>query len=110
MRKLFLVLLLAPLMMWGQINRSANEVAKEVTKDWLMKKLFKGKEYQPVWFSELKPFNDKESGSAWTIEHHFDIIDKSGYERPSNTKTSYSFQFFLDKRMKVLRAESYSRR
>jgi hypothetical protein len=104
-----LILLLAvPFFASAQINKSANELAQEVTREYLVTKLFRGKNYQPIRYGELKAKNDKRSSVAWTLEHDFEVSDArpSGFNDIQN-KHFYSFLFFLDKRMKIVKAESF---
>lgn len=108
MRIVILVLLVVPFFATAQINKSANELAKEVTREYLVTKLFRGKNYQPIRYGELKAKNDKRSSVAWTLEHDFEVTDMepSGFNNFQN-KNFYSFLFFLDKRMKIVKAESF---
>lgn len=111
MRTLFLFLLLAPLVAAAQINRSANELARETTKEFVVSKLFKGENYKPVSFGELKPFKNEDIEVEWMIEHRFEMtrqissFDKNTIPLPR----PYKFIFLLDAQMKVKRAESYSK-
>ena len=110
MRLLLILLLAAPLISFAQINRSANEVAQSVTKEYIVNKVFRDKAYRPVWYGPLRERVDKKDGTNWIIEHRFEIADKqpSSFNNESAPKKEYSFVFFLDKRMKVLKAESFS--
>ena len=107
--KCLLLLLAFPFVTSAQISRSANEHARETTREYLTDKLFKGKEYKPGWYGNIQPTGDKRSYVVWKLEHKFVIADssKSGFEKTDVQKTSYHFQFFLDNRMKVVKAESF---
>lgn len=109
MRIVLCLLLALPCFASAQINKSANEVAREVTRDYIVQKVFKGKAYEPVWYGELIPVKDKKTQTAWTLEHHFLVDERpsGGFEVGPAKKVSYSFLFFLDKRMRVLKAESF---
>jgi hypothetical protein len=111
MRILLLVMLVIPCLLNAQINRSAKELASETTKEYVVNKLFRNDVYKPVSFGELKACNDTRSPISWTVEHVFEIkhTNKSGYEKPQELSTTYSFLFYLDKQMKILKAESYFR-
>jgi hypothetical protein len=110
MRIVILLLLCLPFIGKTQINRSANELAREVSAEYLRDRIFKGKNYQPIWFGELKPRSDKKGIVAWTMEHKFVISDKdpAGFRTTSDSIQSFSFLLFLDRKMKVLKAESHS--
>ena len=103
MRIIILVLLLTlSVAAHTQINRSANQHARESSKEWLLSKVFNASQYDPVSFGELKKYIDHRSKACWTITHSFTIAEKN------QIKKSYQFQFYLDKKMKVLKAESYT--
>jgi len=110
MRLLLILLLAAPLFSAAQINRSANEVAQSATKDYIVNKVFRDKVYNPVWFGQLRERVDKKDGTNWIIEHRFEIAEKqpSSFNNQAATKKEYSFMLFFDKRMKIIRAESYT--
>jgi hypothetical protein len=112
MRTLLFFLLLAPVFTSAQINRSASELARETTKDFVVKKLFPGQVYNPVSYSEAKPYTEKDDlHIEWMIEHKFEI-SRSASSFDKNTdglRKPYKFIFYLDKQMKVRRAESYSK-
>ena len=93
----------------AQINRSAKELACESTKDYIANKLFKGEPYKSISYGELKAWNDTRSEICWTISHEFEVTEanSSGFSKATSESKQYSFLFYLDKKMKVLRAESY---
>ena len=109
MRLLLLLLLATPFLADAQINRSDNEEPQSITKDYIVKKVFRNKEYKPVWYSPLRERINKNEGTSWVIEHRFEISDKqpSSFDK-GTSKKEYSFIFFFDKRMNILRAESYN--
>ena len=111
MRTSILVLLLCiSVAAHTQINRSANQLAQESSKTWLLAKVFKGSQYEAVSFGDLKKYDDHRSKACWTIIHHFTITDdkQKGFGEDQTLKKSYQFQFYLDKKMNVVKAESYS--
>jgi len=98
-----------PVFASSQINRSAKELASEQVREYITAKLFKDLSYKPVSFGQIKSFEDKRTLEiAWTIEHRFEITDT---RKTSDQKTAvvkeYKFQFYLDDKMKVVRADSY---
>ena len=110
MRHLLYFLLVTPFLTAAQINRSANQVAQEAAKEYIVKKIFNDKNYKSVWFSDLRERVNKKDGTSWVLEHRFNISDKesSNFEKGEPVTKEYSFFFFLDKRMHILRAESYT--
>jgi hypothetical protein len=109
MRIVLFLLLTLPLAVASQANKSANELAREVTRDYLVTKIFKGKDYQPLSYGELRSSQNKRTEVAWVLEHEFAITDKHvGFEETPSQKQTYSFLFYLDKRMKVVKAVSYT--
>ena len=112
MRLLILILVLTPLLSKSQINRSANELARETTRDFIEKKLFKGQAYTPGAYGEIISFRDKRDLEIeWKIEHQFEITRPPGtYDKNSNgLRQTYKFTFYLNHEMKVRRAESFSK-
>jgi hypothetical protein len=111
MRILLLMMLAIPGFLNAQINRSAKELASERTREYLVNKLFRNDAYKPVSYGELKAWNDTRSPISWTFEHVFEIkhTNKAGFEKPQELTTTYSFLFYLDRQMKILKAESFSR-
>ena len=109
MRIVLILLLALPLSASSQVNKSATELAREVTREYLVSKIFRGKNYQPLSYSELKPAKNKRNEVEWILEHQFEIAEKPvGYNESNSPKQTYSFVFYLDKRMKVVKAESYT--
>lgn len=112
MRTLLFLLLVAPVFVSAQINRSATELARETTKDFVVKKLFPGQAYTPVSYGEAKPCTEKDDLEIeWMIEHKFEISrPASSFDKNTNElRKYYKFIFYLNKQMKVRRAESYSK-
>ncbi len=110
MRILLSLLLLLPLYAVSQTNRSANELARETTKDYIEKKLFRGQPYTPLTYGEIKSHKDKyDLEIEWCIEHHFEISRPPGsFDKDKKMiRQPFKFTFFLDHQMKVKRAESY---
>ena len=92
--------------LYAQENRSATELAKENIIDYITSKVFPGKEYSPVAYRPLETFESRyKSDIAWTIGHEFRISSKT--KDKSEKASTYGFLFYLDKKMSVLRAESY---
>lgn len=107
MRLLILLLIALPFCSDAQINRSANELACERVKEYVQTMLFKNHSYKAVSYGQLKPFSKTNSHMVWTIEHTFEIeAPVFSNDKVSHSK-SYNFSFYLDKRLKVLRAESF---
>jgi hypothetical protein len=107
MRFLLLLLITFPFFVKAQINRSANEMACEKVKEYIETKLFKDLTYKGVAYSQLKAYNDPRSHIAWSIEHKFEIETPVYTDKKSSVLKQYRFSFYLDKRLKVLKAESY---
>ncbi|HEX7903724.1 MAG TPA: hypothetical protein VF487_07590 [Chitinophagaceae bacterium] len=110
MRIIITILLLLPVSMQAQISRSATELAKEITSEYISTKIFKDKLYQPLSFGAVKAWPDARSPISWTITHSFIITDvqRSGYNNVPDVQKTYSFMFYLDSKMKVLKASSYT--
>lgn len=111
MRSLFLLLVAFPVFAGAQVNRSAKEFATEKIQEYVENKLFKNKTYKPVSYGELKPFEDKKLGIVWMIAHKFEITQggETSFEKSVNVQHAYKFLFYMDEKMKVLKAEtSYS--
>ena len=109
MRKLLFLFLFIPSFVNAQINRSAGELARENIQEYLTKKLFKQQPYKPVSFSDLRVYGETKSDIEWTIDHKFEITEKGkdAFQHSVNVQKLYKFIFYLDDKMKVLRAESY---
>jgi hypothetical protein len=109
MRLILLLLMALPFYAGAQINRSARELASESTKEYLTTKLFKGKSYSPGSYGEIKAVNDPRSEITWTLDHKFRIGEtQKGWGKEEHLQKWYHFRFYLDSRMNVLKAESYS--
>ena len=109
--RLFIIPLLAiPFCSTSQINRSANELAHERIREYIVTKIFKDLVYKPVSYSPLQEEKQSASNINWSIGHQFEIIDS---QLVADKKTAvvkpYYFSFYLDKKMKVVAAGSYYR-
>jgi hypothetical protein len=93
----------------AQINRSAKELAGETIHNYIGNKLFKNKSYKSVSFGELKQVGDRKSTILWSIAHTFEITEggNSTFEKSAKMQQSYTFLFYLDDKMKVLKAETF---
>lgn len=108
MRSFLFLLFVLPLFAASQINRSAREFASEQVQDYVVKKLFKDQPYKPGSFGELKERKAENSDIAWTIEHKFEITEiRKGSDNKTAPTKNYKFMFYLDDKMRVLRAESF---
>ncbi len=107
MRSVLLLLIILPFFSAAQINRSANELACERVKEYVEKKLFKDLPYKAITYGQLKPLTNPESHIAWSIEHKFEIETPVFSGKKNSVSKQYRFSFYLDKRLKVLRAESF---
>ncbi len=109
MRTTILILFLLPIISQAQVNRSANELARENVKDYVLLKIFRNENYQPVSYTVLKPIKQEHSPIVWSINHTFHIIDS---QFVANKKIAvaqpYLFSFYLDKRLNVVLAEGFS--
>ena len=110
MRIILLLLFACPLFAGAQINRSARELAKERTTDYIQSKAFKNQVYHAGTFGELvdlKP-TDKTSPLLWAIKHQFEIEEPRMVNgKKELIRQLYNFYFYLDERMRVVKAESY---
>jgi len=110
MRILLLSLFSLPFFCGAQINRSANEVARERVQEYIGAKLFKDLEYKPGDYGELKSQNDRDNDIAWSLSHKFEITDTQFVsDKRIAVRKSYNFSFYLDKKLKVIKAERYYR-
>ena len=109
MRYLLFSLILLPMFTSAQINRSARELASEQIQEYVTTKLFKDLSYKPVSLGQLKTFQDKRYPDiAWIIEHKFEVKEsRKGTDQKSVAPKEYVFQFYLDDKMKVVKADSY---
>ena len=110
MRVLLLLLLLAPVALKAQVNRSATELAKENIGEYVTGKLFKGYSYEPASYGLLKSRIEKNREMKWSIVHEFGITEKqAGTDKLAVVQKQYKFIFYLDEKMKVISAQtSYS--
>ena|SRR5688572_11944814 len=110
MRILLLSFLCLPFFCGAQVNRSANEVARERVQEYIGAKLFKDLGYRPGDYGELKSQNDRENYIAWSLTHRFEITDSQFVaDKRIAVRKSYNFSFYLDKKLNVIKAESYYR-
>ena len=108
MRLHFILFMGLPLFSIPQINRSANELAREKVKEYIVTKIFKDLHYQSVSYGELKPQKQDHSEITWFISHQFEITDSQYVaDKKIAVRKPYFFSFYLDKKLKVLAAQSY---
>ena len=109
MRSFLFLTLFLPVFGTAQVNRSAREFASEQIQEYVTAKLFKDLSYKPGSFGPLKVYHTKKSTEiAWTIEHKFEITETQKIsDQKTATSKEYKFTFYLDEKMKVLRAESF---
>ena len=109
MRTLLFLALFIPVFANAQINRSAREFASERIQEYVTTKLFKDLSYKPDSFGQLKVYKEEKNLElAWTLEHKFEITEtRKDTDQNAAISKSYKFLFFLDNKMKVLRAESF---
>lgn len=107
---LLLFLVLFSLQASSQINRSATELAKENVKEYIISKIFRDLPYKPFSFGELKAQQEPQPDITWSMSHRFEIID-SQFKNDKRVPVArqYYFSFYLDKKLKVVTAESYYR-
>jgi len=109
MRFLLVFLITIPFVSEGQINRSATELACERVKEYIEIKLFKDQPYKAISYGDLKPFPQPDSKITWIIEHKFEIETPVFSEKKTAVRTPHHFSFYLDKKLKVLLAESFAK-
>jgi len=110
MRILLLSLFSLPFIAGAQVNRSANEVARESIQEYICQKLFKNQAYAAGQYGDLQPQTDRETYVAWSITHQFEITDSQYVSNKRiPVRTTYNFSFYLDKKLKVIKAEGYHR-
>lgn len=111
MRIIFILFLILPLAAFSQVNRSANELAREKAEEYITGKLFTGKTYAPVWYGLLKECGDKWKEIRWRVDHDFRISSPPDNDKKEQAVQGqlYRFTFYFNERMKVIKAESYSR-
>jgi hypothetical protein len=106
--RLMLILLLAfPLCSMAQINRSPMELAHETIPDYITAKIFKDKNYKPGAYTNLKESKEDFTNVVWSVQHEFGIAETVVVNGKKEERlSSHRFIFYLDKKMKVIRAES----
>ena len=105
--RILLLLLLAPVAGWGQINRSAKELASEHIREYIQTRLFKDMPYKAVSYGEMKTYKQPNTEKAWILEHNFEIIEnRFQADKKVALVKPYRFFFYMDKRIKVIGAES----
>jgi len=110
MKKLFLLLLICPVLVSAQINRSAAEVAKERIAEYIVTKLYPGADYRPLLFGNLAVRQLPHSDITWVLTHRFEITEsRLVNDRKTTVARPVYFSFYLDKKMKVVGAESFER-
>jgi hypothetical protein len=109
MRSILFIFLAVPFLTTAQINRSAREFAGEQVQEYITTKLFRDLTYRPVSFGDIKTYDDKKNKEIfWTIVHTFEVTDKpKTFDQKAATTKQYKFLFYLDDKMKVIRADSY---
>jgi hypothetical protein len=103
MRILFLLFLLAPVVCSAQINKSATELAREKVQEYVVNKLLITPLYESSSYGELKPQLLTRTKASWGMECRFETQKNSS----SGLNQAYRMFFYFDKRMKIVRAESY---
>ena len=95
----------------AQVNRSANQFAREKVRDYITTKLFRHQSYKEISYGDLQPYETPRNKIAWTLEHRFII---AGYHQavdmPSTDTASFRFLFYLDDKMKIIKAFSYQQK
>ena len=107
MRIILFFLLILPVIVNAQINRSATEFAKDNISEYITTKLFKGNPYKPVSYGELKSWEEKNAGITCLIEHKFEITEiQTNDGKKASVQKPYEFTFYFNEKMKVVRAET----
>ena len=109
MRLLLVLLITIPFVSKAQINRSATELACERIKEYIENRLFKDQPYKAISYGDLKPFSQHDSKVAWIIEHKFEIETPVFTGKKTAVRTPHYFSFYLDKKLKILLAQSFSK-
>jgi hypothetical protein len=108
MQRIAFLLLFLPAIINGQINRSATEFAKENIQQYVTSKIFAGHHYQPISYGELKSRKERNPDIVWAIEHKFEITETQIDDaKKQPVEKSHRFMFYLDRKMKVRRAETF---
>lgn len=104
--RFLLLLVLLPVAVVAQVNRSARELAMENAQEYMTTKLLKGHSYKSVDFGQLKSYTRKDGEKVWLMEHHFETgSNKRAGQETSAHKTGKVF-FYFDERMEIVRADS----
>ena len=70
--------------------------------------IFKDRPYKPLSYGELKSQNQPRSEIAWSMNHKFEIVDSQFVnDKKVAVIKPYDFSFYLDKKLKVIVAESF---
>jgi hypothetical protein len=109
MRLVLVLSIIIPFLSDAQINRSATELACERIKEYIETKLFKDQPYKAISYGDLKPVSQHDSKVAWTIEHKFEIETPVFTDKKMAVRTPHHFSFYLDKKLKILLAESFTK-
>ncbi|HJW18054.1 MAG TPA: hypothetical protein VJ499_13070 [Flavisolibacter sp.] len=106
--RIILLFLVYPFVAHTQVNHSASQLAHENIQEYLTTKIFKDQPYYPRSFGALKTQKEAHEETAWIMEHKFQVAEKPGKENNQAAPDShlYRFYFFLDKKMRVVKAES----
>lgn len=108
MRLLLLALIASPFFSNAQINRSATELAHERIREYIITKVFKDMPYKPVSYGKLQPQKQPQSEITWSISHRFEISDSRFVaDKKTVVQKPYYFSFYLDKKLKIISAQSY---
>ena len=111
MRLLLFSLVIFPFFSSAQINRSATELARERIGEYIVKMVFKDQPYKPVSYGELKSYKKNRSDIAWIIEHKFEIEETQLVsDKKIVVRKPQWFWFYLDKKLKVILAESFQKK
>jgi len=103
----FFLLVLASVASQAQINRSAQELARDKIGQYVTGKLFAGKKYKPISFGTLRKYvSNRKTEIAWSYRHEFILHDG---DEGSKEVARHSFVFYLDRRMNIRFAEDYRR-
>ena len=108
-RAIIFLLCAFPALINGQINRSATELARENIHEYLTDKIFRSHVYQPISYGELKSLRKSDREVKWSIVHKFEITEtQREADKKIEVQKPYDFIFYLDDKMRVLGARSYS--
>lgn len=96
-----------PFIAKAQINRSASELAHENIKEYINTKIFKGRSYKAVSYGQLKENRVYNTDILWALDHRFEIGEAPNRSDKviAVTQQPYRFIFYMNKKMKVVRAE-----